>query len=180
MTWTLIIIPLMGWLNRVRGGGLGGQYIPFKALYAVTPIVGLLALLAGHPVYVSLSFAIAYLIWALPAWGRWFDLGNLPDDYGREPGKYSGFLERWIDEATTDDLQAMLVRHGLMLTLGITFVAAVAYNPFYLLFIIIMPWLILNAYIAGWKYSPSNPIGPAEVLTGLSWGLFIWLTSLLP
>lgn len=177
MTW--LIIPLMGILNRVRGGGFYGDKIPFKALYAVTPIVGLLALLVGHPVYVSLSFAIAYLIWALPAWSRWYDLGNLPDDYHRTPGVYNSAWEKWTDWYAEDDYEAMIIRHGFFGGLGVALVSIVALNPIYLCFALLLPWMIVKSYDFAWRFGPKNTaIQNAEILSGMAWGLFIWLTSL--
>ena len=178
MIWTVVIL-LMGILNRVRGGGLYGHLIPFKALYAVAPCVGLVALLAGHPWTVSLTFAIAYLLWALPAWGRWFDLGYLPDNYGRDPDHYADPLERWIDKRSGDDLEAMILRHGIMGSLAMFLVFIVALNPFYLVLVPVLPWLIVNSYVMAWRHAePDMAIPAAEILTGMSWGVVICLTSM--
>jgi hypothetical protein len=177
----MLTLLLMMLLNRVRGGGLWiGTYLRenlrVKPLFVVTPLVGLLALSAGSPWLVAITTAAAYLVWALPAWGRWFDLGNLPDGYAREAGKYADPLEKWIDQQETNDMGKMVLRHSIMLTVAAVMIAIAAQSAVPLVLAPLLVSGILWAYVVGWNYSTA-PILVAELLAGFCWGSYIWLIS---
>lgn len=176
----MIALSIMALLNRIRGGGFYvGAYIRetlhVKPLFIVAPLVGLLAFGLGFHWFAALGWALGYLVWALPAWGRWFDLGNAPDLVGRE---YADPLERWIDERASDDLEALIMRHGLLGALAVCIIAGFTGNVIILAFTMILPWMIVKSYELSWRFNPDTAIRSAEVLTGISWGFFIWLASL--
>lgn len=71
----LLLIPLMTWLNRVRGGGLGGQFLPGHPRYWVFAFICLLSFLAPNQLK-FLTFSCGYLYWSLLPWGHWYSLGE--------------------------------------------------------------------------------------------------------
>lgn len=152
------------------------ETLHIKPLFVVAPIIPIIALLAGAPVVTSLLLGVGYFVWALPAWGRWFDLGNLPDEYNRTEGKYADPLERWIDWYAETDMQAMFLRHGIVL-----FAVCVALSCFSTIYLIMWPiWTsgIILAYIIGWTYAPAAPILVAELLVGAVWGAMVCMPSI--
>lgn len=176
---TLALILLMGMLNRIRGGGLIiGTIIKekwhIKPLFLVAPVVPLLALLGGHTVITAVSLGLAYLTWALPAWGRWFDLNTLPDNYGREEGKYADPLEGWIDHVADDDYMAMWLRHGITLGVVLILMTIIAQNPLYLVAWPMATAGIVYAYDLGVRQIGTRfNIAIAEFLTGIIWGVLV-------
>lgn len=54
-------------LNRVRGGGFGGDKLPGRALLWVSVAIGLTAW-AIHPWPVAVAFGLGYLAWGVLAW----------------------------------------------------------------------------------------------------------------
>lgn len=69
--WVLIIgtIVACAILNRVRGGGFGGDKLPGRPIIYVAPIIGAITLFYADWV-VALLMTITYLIWGIPAWGH--------------------------------------------------------------------------------------------------------------
>lgn len=87
----LLIILLCGVLNRVRGGGFGGDKLPGRALLWVSAAIGLLSwsiypepvtvagLTAGW--FVGAAFGLGFLFWGLWPWGHIFAaLGGFAPD----------------------------------------------------------------------------------------------------
>jgi hypothetical protein len=158
----LLIIPTCSLLNRVRGTDvLKRIHLPGHGRLYVSPAIALLAYFAGSSPWIG----AIYLLWSLPAWGRWQDLGRLPDDFGRE-GVKPDLFERLIDACSFgSDYVALFLRHSLALP--------VAYFvwPWGLAF----PLLAVGAYELGWRVTPKAPILTAELIVGAAWGGLVCL-----
>jgi hypothetical protein len=158
----LLIIPTCAALNRVRGTDtLKGLGLPGHGRLYVSPVIAGLAWLAGSSPWIG----AIYLLWSLPAWGRWQDLGRLPDDFAREGVKPDAF-EAVINKLSFgSDYVALFLRHSLG--------TPVAYFvwPWGLAF----PFLAVGAYELGWRVTPKAPILTAELIVGAVWGGLICL-----
>jgi hypothetical protein len=156
----LLILPLCALLNRVRGTDwLNRLGLPGHARLYVSPAIAALAW-AAHS---SPWLGAIYLVWSWPPWGRWFDLGRLPEGYAHP---VPDAFERAIEACSFgSDYVALLIRHSLALP--------VAYFvwPWGLLF----PPLAVGAYELGWRVTPQAPILTAELLVGVLWGGLIYL-----
>lgn len=153
-------------LNHLRGGG--GLFrvswlldkIPGRILYWIAPIVGLLAWVV-LPWPKAIAFSLAYLIWGVAEWGRWFSLGRLP-----RKGELSWFARAIESVAGSNDYAAFTLRNFVML------VPAFYFFPFLLA---LVP-LQTGAYELGWRISPKGGIGAGELLTGALWGVVLVLS----
>lgn len=86
----LLVIIAAAWLNRVRGGGFGGDKLPGRALFWVAPAMGALTLLVA-PWPIALALALGYGFWGLFSWGHILAaLGGVAPD--RPPTR----LESWL------------------------------------------------------------------------------------
>ena len=184
----LVAIPLLAWLNRVRGGGLGGQYLrsspdiwvaPFFALAAVllgmhvaAGVAGIPALswpawltfAAGWPSWATeavtgLLFALCWLSWSTPAWGHLYRLGFLPPPTDRPPSWY----EALFIAVSGGNL---FIAFGLRMTVFLIPMALFFGWPW-----ILLGPLMVGAYTVGWRIAPAGGIPYAELLTGALWGL---------
>jgi hypothetical protein len=182
----LALIPFLAFLNRVRGGLLGIG--PARWLYVVSGVLAV-ALTLAYGWRFGLGWGLAYLAWGAPGWGRWYDLGRLPENYMRpsppEPGTYHYAFE-WIAKRMPGfsgrlhkDHWALLIRHLLI-------VPCLAI-PGYLTGEWWLVWagfpaafLIVASYEIGWRLhaagKTSGPTGIGEWLTGLVWGGLIYIT----
>lgn len=91
--WLLILgtVFLCAILNRIRGGGLGGDKLPGRAIFYVAPLYGAITLLYAD-YYVAAIMAATYLFWGLFAWGH--TLGQLG---GFTPPRPKTLLEDILD-----------------------------------------------------------------------------------
>ena len=155
MIFVLVILACAA-LNRARGDDrwMMGR-LPGRALYYVAPAIGFLAW--------DWRFALAYLVWGIPSWGHWFDLGRMPP-LDRKPDPVGRVIE---SVSFGSDHLAMLWRHALAVPL-LGWMA----GPWALL----CPLAVVAVYEAAWRVRPSNPIIVAELLTGAVWGLFAVLS----
>ncbi len=162
MTYEFLVIPACALLNRVRGTDwLKRIGLPGHGRLYVSPIIAGLAYLIGSSPWIGL----VYFVWSLFPWGRWQDLGRLPEGFGREGIEPDAF-EKIINALSFgSDHVALLLRHSLALP--------VAYFlwPWGLLF----PPLAVLSYELGWRVTPKAPILTAELLTGALWGVMIYL-----
>jgi hypothetical protein len=150
----LFLVTAMVAINTLRG-----RAAPFgRWIYWLSPVVALITL--------DWRWGAAYLFWGIWEWGRWFDLGTLPDDYNREGRKLTP-LERIITAVSFgSDYVAMLWRHAMAVPLLWWIVGPTAAA---------FPFAVLACYIVGHKVRPKEPITPAEILTGAVWGSFMVL-----
>lgn len=109
-------------INRYRGDGFGtADKLQPRAPAAV--LVGLVSLLF-HAWPIALALGLGFWFWALAAWGRWFDLGRMPEGYNRvdKPHKPE---ERFIEAISWNDHSAMFVREWVLGFLPLCIVLAV-------------------------------------------------------
>lgn len=151
-------------LNRVRGGGFGGQYLPGRALFWVAPAVGLLAL-ALNPWPVAVAFGLGYLAWGMPSWGH--ILARLG---GYTPDREASWLERTFEgiwPRLAVFLRMLFVLPG---------VAAVAWLVGDWRFLLAAPAFAAAAtavYVILFRPIGSHDWMRAEVATGGLWGCLI-------
>ncbi|PZU95581.1 MAG: hypothetical protein DI527_00805 [Chelatococcus sp.] len=162
---SIVIVLLCGALNRARGDASWLGNLPGRALWYVTPVIGLLALLA-HGWAVAGAFALAYLFWAVWPWGRWFDLGRLPVD----PLRPISAFEHIIDAlAGNSDHRALLWRH-LMIAPGLVLIGIAGTGLWVVLLAPIFAAVVVALYEAAWRLRPTAPILWAEIGVGALWG----------
>lgn len=166
-----ILILLATVLNRLRGDASWmPSWLPGRALYYVSAAIGLASLLLFEP-RIALAWSLAYLIWGSPAWGRWFDLGRLPDGYARNDD--GSKFEQWITElAAGHDHIAFFLRQ-LIIVPGLWLVGFGLGSWWPLIFALPFALAVLGAYELGWRVSPKAPIRTAELFTGALWGVLI-------
>lgn len=175
----LALFPFLGIVNRIRGGMLGAG--PVRWLYVVSVLIGLvLGLVYGWRF--GLGWSIAYLAWGSLPWGRWYDLGRLPENYAR-PGLPAKWSYEWAVErlAGQSDHARLFLRH-LVLVPALA-APALLLNAYWLPLIgIPAAALMVGAYEAGWQLvergitRADKPIDNAEWLAGFIWGALIYLT----
>lgn len=152
-------------LNRVRGGGFGGDRLPGRALLWVTPVIGLLAW-AVQPWPVALALACGYLFWGLWSWGH--VLAGLG---GYVPARSPSTLEAVLALAGPPLVQAFL--RMLFVLPGVGAVAWLEGNGWFLLAAPAFAAAATAVYAALFR-----PLGPAdwqraEIATGALWGALI-------
>lgn len=153
MDW--LLLPALAVLNRVRGGGFGGQYLPGHPRFYVAPAVAVLDLWSGGTGLMGL----AYLVWSLLPWGHLMCLGRWAPSRPMSP------LET---ECLAMARGNVWVAFGLLHMVGLVpamFVSPVAF---------LMPPVIVGIYEAFWR-SPadkSSVMWP-EMGVGVLWGLAI-------
>ncbi len=170
-------------LNRFRGGGFLSPVIPVKSLWLVFPLIGLIAL-PYQGVYQSIALSVAYLLWALPPWGLWFDHGRMAL-LNREYTKYeiavenvSGFITRrlGIHGYKPQDILSHFFRH-LLIVPALTIPYFVFGNAMFLYISIPFAIAIVLCYEVAWilwdHKKTDSPIEAAELFVGCLWGALI-------
>jgi hypothetical protein len=145
-------------INVARGNSTWTKKIglPGRPLWYVTPFIGLLA---WNP-----WFAAAYLVAMFAAWGRWFDLGRMPDGYARE-GIEPDPLEKIIMKLSFgNDYIAMLWRHAMGIPLLWFLLGPIA---------LAYPFVVVVCYELGFRLGGDRAITLAEALVGFVWGAMI-------
>lgn len=142
--------------------------LPGRNLWYTAPAIAGVAYLAGaNPL-----FGLAFLAWGILEWGRWFDLGRLPDGWAREGIEMTVFEKAVTKVSFGSDHVAMLWRHlvgvpGLYLLVG----------PMALVF----PFAVVAVYELNHQlldrkvYDDNSGIHLAELLTGVIWAAYILL-----
>lgn len=167
-----LLILIAAALNRARGDASWmPSWLPGRALYYASAGIGIASLLFAEP-RIAAAWAIAYLAWGAPAWGRWFDLNRLPDGWARA-GENPSTFEHWItDLAAGHDHIAMFLRQLLVFP-GLVIVSLGLWSWVPVLMTIPFAALALGCYELGWRLSPKAPIRTAELLNGALWGALI-------
>lgn len=161
--------------NKARGGGLGAHLWAGHPRWYIAPIMGVLAYLAGASLIVAPVFALCWLAWATPAWGRWFTCGRQPREISGAPAQWEAWIETlagWItQERRIADHLCLAMRNAVCL-LPVLFVAPLAWP-------IMLAGMAASYEIAWriWRKNENNrAIDVAEIATGLFWGLAIVLS----
>lgn len=146
-------------INRLRGTstwrkslGLPGH----SRWYAAILTFLVLGQMAG-PILAALG-TTAYLMWSLPPWGRWYDLGRYiePD---RKITKFEEIIEKL---SRGDEHTALLLRHMVCLI-----PAAVLLSPY---MILLAPTLVLITELS-LRVRPVDGVAYAEYFHGAVWGV---------
>lgn len=170
-------------LNRFRGGGFLSSAVPVKSLWIVFPLIGFIAL-PYQGLYQSLALSLAYLIWALPPWGLWYDHGRMAL-LNREYSKYEMIVEEisyWITKKTGNhtwkkqDIISNFIRH-LMVVPALVIPYLVFGNIMFLYLAIPFAISIVLCYEFAWilwdNKKTDAPIEAAELFVGILWGILI-------
>lgn len=97
-----LLVPAFMLLNHACGGGawLGiSAYIdklPGRPIYWAFPIAGLLAWPALGWKH-AIVFALVFLLWRVPEWGRWYSLNRVPRTTSGKPSWWGAILEKYGD-----------------------------------------------------------------------------------
>lgn len=155
MSW--LLLPIMAVLNRIRGGGFGGQYLPGHPRFYVSLAVAGLDLWSGG----SGAMGLVYLIWSLLPWGHLMCLGRWA------PARPISTLE---EECLAMTRGNPWVAFGLLHVIGLVpamFVSPVAF---------LMAPAIVAIYELFWR-SPADKssVQWPEMGVGVLWGLAIYL-----
>jgi hypothetical protein len=158
-------------INRLRGMGISGSRIYASVLF------GLLSWWVFLNWQWGLAAGLGFLFWGAFSWGRWFDLGRLPDNWNRDPNDISTFDKTIEKLSFGSDYMAMFARHAFgILPIGVA-----------LGYFCGLPWLgvipafaalVVLAYEIGWRASEKHAIEVAEGLTGLVWGALLIIVKL--
>lgn len=157
-------------LNRMRGDDTWMQKLGLKgrALFYIAPMVGVVSLLTNS-LFMSIAIALSYMFWAIPPWGRWFDMNRLDDTPRKDPSWY----EAIIDSASGGrDWLAMLMRMSILVPLFLV-ISATSCNDIPAIISLPMSAILVACYEAGWRLYPKQPILIAELLSGAVWGVAI-------
>lgn len=165
--WALacVIVLACAWLNRVRGGGLGGQHLPGRPLLWAAPALAVVALLV-HPWPIAVAFGLGYLTWGVLAWS--YILCRLA---GVAPPRSPGIGEAFCMLAP-GTIPPVFVRMMFVLP-G---VAAVAWGMGHWWFLAAAPAFAAAAttvYAVLFRPIGSHDWMRAEIATGALWGLLI-------
>lgn len=159
-----VIVFAAALLNRVRGGGFGGQYLPGRALFWVAPAMAALAWTV-NPWPVAVAFGLCYLAWGLPSWGH--ILARLG---GYTPDREASWLERTF-EGIWPRLAAFL--RMLFVLPGVAAVAWLVGDWRFMLAAPVFAAAATAIYIALFRTLGPHDWMRAEVATGALWGLLI-------
>ncbi len=151
-----LFIPLFAFLNRLRGGGWFASKLPSRPLYWVTLCVFCIACIVLNGQH-ALVFTASYFSWGVYAWGRWFDLGNMPEL--TRPIKP---LEKIIERLSFDsDYTALTIR----MAFASPFLAYLDWK-----LAVLFPFICVSIYAGAWAFWRDNPIPKAELAIGAVWG----------
>lgn len=155
-----ILIPALSAINRFRGGGLYADRLPGHPRLYAAALVAAVSFFAVGPFDAALV-GLCFLAWSWLPWGRWFDLGRMPDNYvERKPNDFEILINRLPNDHVRFTVRNLI---GLI-------PAAALISP---LFLLLAP-AQTAAYEAGWRITPKAPTVTGEWLTGALWGLFVW------
>lgn len=147
-------------LNLVRGGAFGADRLPGHPRYLAAAAFAVVALLEVAPLEAA-AFGLSFLAWAWLPWGRWFDLGRMPDDYVDQVRPANWF------EKTLGLLPSDRLRFTARNLVGLLPAAFMIGPP--------LAWCAIAllqtaAYELAWRLYPAAPIRRAEFIVGAMWG----------
>lgn len=176
MLAAFLVIPAMGFINKVRGGGIWPKIGLIHNRYWATLMTLLPAGLLGS-FGAAILWTLCWMIWTIPPWGRWFTLGRYTrHELEIRTGRNASVFERLIEATGGNDHTCFWLRH---------MVAIVPMALFFGMAAFALPLAILLAYMAGWIYvedtgefdratqSGKWGNGPGEWLTGFAFGTYL-------
>ncbi len=215
MILELLIIPFFILINRLRGlpppefiQKIGIRML-FVSLIAIFLFLGGITYITTLDLTTSLTFAITWTLiflgWGLLGWGRWFDLGRLPENWNRknlppEPPKIIWIWKfiplpvidpDWVFELPAKTLKIpfgwafdyiTLSNRMLVLIPLVSLAVYLGIFSVYFLFVVgiaamIMPLCYEIAWIVREKYKKDTDVLElGEYLVGLVWGHMVLLS----
>ncbi len=177
MIWlvNLLIILACGMCNKMRGGGFGAHRWLGHPRWYIALVMGALAYCAGASLVIAPVFALCWLAWATPAWGRWFTCGRQPREISGAPAQWEAWIEGLAWKITwrrrIADHLCLAIRNAVCLA-PVLFIAPLAWP--------IMLIGMAASYEIAWRIWPNNEgnraIDVAEIATGLFWGVALVLS----
>ncbi|CTQ45780.1 hypothetical protein [Roseibium aggregatum] len=172
LLWFLAL-PVFMLANRFCGGGWPrlSDPLPGRALYWVSPVLGLIAgLFWGWQLGVIVG--VGFWLWRMTGWGLWFDL-HRDDEEQKNDKRHDDLFVKAINAISFgSDYVALFWRHALFflpVPLAWFFLAG---NPFVApLYAVAFGVLAVGAYELRWHTSLGNTL--SEMLVGGLWWLFI-------
>lgn len=168
---SLAVVALCAVLNRVRGGGLGGERLPGRPLFWVAPAIGGLSALF-LPWTAAVAMALGYAFWGAFSWGYTLALvgGFVPP---REPTKLEAALIQIAPPEVVVFLRMMFI------TPGVLAVAFLIGSPLFIVAAPVFSLLAVVLYAELFRPISSLDWQRAEIGTGALWGLVIVSAHLL-
>lgn len=169
MTWLIVLLACTA-LNRLRGVDL----LPGRSLYYVAPLIGAVSYLM-FDAWVTVAWAVAYFVWGVGPWGRWYTLGVLPRDHS---GRSSSVFEDLVELPSDSVYVAFFIRNMLVLP-GLVLVGWLldVYWPVTVGLSLTFAIGAVCMYHAGKELFPKYPTVFGELMVGLLWGytmLLFW------
>lgn len=183
MIFEYLVIPLFGFLNRIRGGGFWASKLVSRPLFWVAPIIFAISVFFQGYI-IGTGFSLLYLLWAFPPWGRWFTLNHIP------PIREITIFERIVEfipslimkKSYWFDFICFTIRNIITLS-PLVLLHFLSYNLLGLIAIVIgVSLLIVVCYSIGWKIQDKYnilSIQTAELLVGAFWGFLLIMVSTL-
>ena len=168
MLW-LVIIAASAALNRVRGGGLGGERLPGRALFWAAPAMGCLAWLVS-PWPVALGLAVAYFVWAVWGWGHLLSrLGGFapPRSPSVTEGLFMALPGAWLP----------VFARQLMILPGLALIAWLKAEPMLMLAAPVFAGVVTEIHAHLFRSMDDLDWTRAEIATGAVWGAIIILVA---
>lgn len=178
----LLAVPALGFINKVRGGGIWPKIGLIHNRYWAALLTLLPAMLALRSWGGGILFTLCWLVWSIPPWGRWFTLGRYTrHDLEVRTKRNASVFERLIEAGGGNDHTCFWLRHMVCILPMAIFFGPAAF---------VLPLAILLAYMAGWIYvedtgqfdratqSGKWGNGPGEWLTGFAFGTYLVFLSL--
>lgn len=174
-----LIILLCAALNRMRGDDRwmrhgfdhrAAKRIPGRALWYVSPIVGVAAGLYTGSAVAGVIWGVGYLLWGTAGWSHLYGLGRF------EPADEETPVETWLIELSCGSIHAAFALRQLFAAPA--YIAAAWWTGDPLVAFCVVPFaaLAVGAYEVAWRLRPDNPIWLAELMVGALWGVAILLT----
>jgi hypothetical protein len=169
---SFLILVLSCIINKFRGGGFYAYLLPGAPRYYAFILMGVLFYIYNGFIKESILFAIFWLIWSIPPWGRYYTLGRMPREVStRKPS----LVETEVEKTISDINNRHVEDHILFFIRNLISLLPFLYFSYLLPFIIAI--FISIAYEVAWIITPDNKnnkaINYAEYFTGFVWGITI-------
>lgn len=152
LSLAILVVFAAAAINRLRGGGLGADRLPGHPRFYAAALFGLVASYALSDWRQGALLGLLWLLWALPAWGRWYTLGRHDRSLSGTPDALERVIER---VAGRSDHLAFGARHLFAVPL-LGALWLLEPNWFHLIWIVLFPLLAVLAYELPWRLWEAN------------------------
>lgn len=176
-------------LNRIVGGGftsgvddgsgkwLLSDWLPGRAIYWVTPLIGVIAWI-WVDWQLALAFTASYAVWRSCPHGRWIDLDNDASDPNRQGTAPTAFERIIIALSDGFDVVALFWRH-LTIWPGLALVWLCGGSGWMALSGPIVAGTMAFSHVVAKRCFPENHHPCAEFMHGAIFGTLITITAML-